>query len=104
MSKSKNPYPKRFLLMCHSYRFLPDGTAVYVVCDAIAHNGWYRILAAEDIHQDGVHIMKGYQLLRSLRYWEITDLVRQGIIILYEEEHEDNGTSCDADSALNDLM
>lgn len=104
MSKSKNPYSKRFSLICQAYRFWPDGTPVYVACNAIAHNGWYRILVAEDIHRDGVNFIKGYQLLRSLRYWEITDLVRQGRIILCDEEHEDSDTSCDADSTLNDLM
>lgn len=101
MSKSKNPYPKKFPALIQLYRFWPDGSPAYVLCNAIADNGWYRITAAEEIHRDGIHVAPGYQMFRPLRYSEITTLVQRGSIILLEEE---SSTSCDADQLLNDLM
>lgn len=83
MSKSQNPYPKEFNL---SYRILSSGREYYIPCFARNNNGWYTIFSQVEFRCHSIHVSPGRALRSSLRYWHITHLVENHIVLLEDED------------------
>lgn len=100
MSKSRNPFPKEFQVL---YRWYIGGPKryIYIPCRALANNGWYRFVITEDIQEQRFHVHSGGTLSQPLRYGDIVEYIKDGTIIILEDEDIED---CNSDPGLIDLL